>query len=79
MGEARGGAEAWAAVDPIALPGAPPSRARAASPSLPSQAARLNAMLIERERKRKAGEPVPMTLTEQANAGTLKLPFTNVK
>ena len=43
------------------------------------QIARVNAVNLERERKIKAGLPVPTSLTEDAKSGELKLPFTKVQ
>ena len=36
-------------------------------------------MADERERKVKAGEALPATVTEQLKSGELKLPWTNAK
>ena len=43
------------------------------------EVARLNAVTGERERKLRAGEPVPPTLAQDKAAGDLKLPWTKVK
>ena len=42
------------------------------------QIARVNAVNLERERRLKAGLPVPTSLSEDAKSGELKLPFTKI-
>jgi len=37
---------------------------------------RINALIAERTRKQKAGEPIPPTLVEEMAKGQLKVPFT---
>ena len=39
---------------------------------------RLNDLTAERERRKKAGEPVPPTLAQEKAAGDLKIPWTKV-
>ena len=41
-----------------------------------TQVTRINAMMAERSRKQKAGEPIPPTLVEEMAKGQLKVPFT---
>jgi len=42
----------------------------------PLQVTRINALMAERTRKQKAGEPIPPTLVEEMAKGQLKVPFT---
>jgi hypothetical protein len=43
------------------------------------QVTRYNAIIGERSRKMKAGEPLPPTVTEQLKSGEIKLPWTSAK